>query len=97
MMYPFTHFSESKIPIKLYTFLSSPTIRNTKALVLLVSIKSKLSIIVSPNRPIAQEHERRFYLLNGPPGELNTLGHQFVKTQTIISENLALLFLETTI
>ena len=69
MIYLFTHFSESKIPIKLYTFLSSPTIRNTKALVLLVSIKSKLSIIVSPNRQVAQEHEKRFHLLNAPPGE----------------------------
>ena len=69
MMYPFTHFSESKIPIKFYTFPFSPTIRNTKAHVLLVSIKSKLSIIVSPNRQVAQEHENRFHLLNGPPGE----------------------------
>ena len=69
MMYLFIHFSESKIPIKFYTFPFSPTIRNTKALVLLVSIKSKLSIIVSPNRQVAQEHEKRFHLLNGPPGE----------------------------
>ena len=85
MMYPFTQLSKSKIPIKSNTFAFSPTLRTTKAFILLVSIKSKLSIIMTPNRPIAQQHEKRFYLLNGPPGELNTLGHQFVKTQTIIS------------